>query len=164
MNNSLSKGLGEGGHLSFCDKQSMGRVGLIGIPVCNIYMYMANPLPTTSPIEERFQEPKAARSVCFCINSNTHMPQHRTVQLATRDIDTTLHTIHGPFKCRLSTSKMHDGNTRINQSGADGCPFRIFRSLQSLGNRHPANDWETIANPSYVGKELTGLGERQGEL
>ena len=127
---------------------------------------MANPLPTTSGSEERFLGPKAARSVCFCIHSNTHMPQHRTVQLATRDIDTTLHTIyiHCPFKCGLSTSKMHDGNTRINQSGADGCPFRIFRSVQILGNRHPANVWETIANPSYVGKELTGLGERQGEL
>ena len=33
-----------------------------------------------------------------------------------------------------------------------------------LGNRHPANVWETIANPSYVGEKLTGLGERQGEL
>ena len=118
-------------------------------------------------IEERFQEPKAARSVCFCTNSNTHMPPHSTIQLATRDIDTTLHTIYiytALSNVGFPPPKMHDGNTRINQSGADGCPFRIFRSLQILGNRHPANVWETIANLSYVGKELTGLGERQGEV
>ena len=40
--------------------------------------------------------------------------------------------------------------------------LQICRNLR--GNRHAANVWETIANPSYVGKELTGLGERQGEL
>ena len=77
-----------------------------------VSFHMANPSATYGkPVAHYFANGRSisgAEGRPFRIYER-HMPQHSTIQMATREIDTTLHNLRCPFKCGLSTSKLYDG-------------------------------------------------------
>ena len=102
-------------------------------------------------IEERFQEPKAARSVCFCINYNKHICRNIELFNSTQEILTRCYTLYTalsnvgfpPPKCMMelapsptttapanSTTSCHRIRKRKFQSSCSkSCPRRNSRLI-----------------------------------